>query len=56
MDTTGKNRIDEPVVNGRLVKKKYEFNSYDVDLSDVCTADKVRPIVDIGVVDCMVVS
>lgn len=47
---------DEPVVNGRLVKKKFDFNSYDVNLSDVCTGSKTRPIVDIGVVDCMVVD
>jgi len=25
-----KRKTDEPVVNGRLVKKRFDFNSYDV--------------------------
>jgi len=44
---------DEPVVNGRLVKKRFDFNSYDVTL-DFCTGIETRPIVNIGTVDCMV--
>jgi hypothetical protein len=49
-------KTDESVENGHLVKKRFDFNSYDVDLNDVCTGIKTRPIVNIGVVDCMVVD
>lgn len=45
-------RTDEPVINGHLVKKRYDSNSYDVTL-DFCTASKTRPIVDLGVADCI---
>ena len=51
-----KRKQDEPVEKSHLVKKRFDFNSYDVDLNNVCTGIKTRPIIDIGVVDCMVVD
>lgn len=46
-------RNDEPVQNGHLVKKRFDFNSYDVNLTGVCTGSKTSPVVGVGVVGCM---
>jgi len=50
------NKQDEPVQNGHLVKKRFDFNSYDVDISTACVGSKTSPIVGVGVVGCMKVG
>ena len=57
MDITGRyKRTDEPVINGHLIKKRYDINSYDVDLNNVCTGIKTRPIVNIGISESTTVT
>lgn len=48
-------KIDEPVVNSRLVKKRFDFNSYDVTVA-ACNQNNRRGIVGIGVVGCFKVG